>query len=758
MNILVVDDHEQNRYQLQVLLAGNGHAVGTAANGDEALEKARQHPPDLIITDILMPVMDGFSLCREWKGDERLRQIPLVFYTAAYTDEKDREFALNLGAARFIVKPEEPDAFLQMIEAVIGDQRHGDLVAPRKPPQEEAVYLKEYNEAPVRKLEDKKEQLEQTNRELERDPTEGKRAEEALRETEIRFRELVDHINSGVAVYEAIENGTDFVFKDLNRAGQRIEQTSKQNVLGRRVTEVFPGVREMGLLEVFQRVWRTGQPEHHPVTLCSDERIVWRGDYVYRLPSGEVVAVYDDVIVRKRAAKDILSLARFPNENPGPVLRVARNGQLLYANQSSQRLLGHWHCTQAGQSLPEPECGWIAEALERGSGQYQEVTCGEVLYSLELTPILEMGYVNIYGHDITEQRRAATALQEGEEQFRLLVENAPDAIFIQTQGRFVYLNPIAVKYFGAESADQLLNQPVMDRVDARFREQAKERIHVVNEEKKRFPLAAQIYLKVDGAPFDVEGSTVPVHWGGHHGALVFFRDITERKRVEKDLLASHEQLRALAARIEQVREEESTSLARELHDELGQGLTALQIDLACLDRRLRITGPVDLPGLRDKIAAMVPRAERLVETTHTISSKMRPGVLDDLGLVAAVEWLAADFEKRTGLACVATLPAVDIALDLALAVALFRIVQEALTNVARHAKASRAEIRLQATEGEMVLDVEDNGCGITPQQVVETRSLGLLSMRERAAAFGGTVDVRSEGGRGTTVSVRVPRA
>ena len=155
---------------------------------------------------------------------------------------------------------------------------------------------------------------------------------------------------------------------------------------------------------------------------------------------------------------------------------------------------------------------------------------------------------------------------------------------------------------------------------------------------------------------------------------------------------------------------------------------------------------------------MVPRAERLIETTQTISSALRPGVLDDLGLVAAIEWLAADFEKRTGLTCVATLPASDIAMELARAVALFRIVQEALTNVIRHAKASRVELRLRATGGELVLEVEDNGHGIAPQQAADPKSLGLLSMRERAAAFGGTVEIRSEAGRGTTLCVCMPQA
>ncbi len=254
---------------------------------------------------------------------------------------------------------------------------------------------------------------------------------------------------------------------------------------------------------------------------------------------------------------------------------------------------------------------------------------------------------------------------------------------------------------------------------------------------------AEIMRSKDGKPIVMQGT---VH------------DITERIHVEENLRSFHEQLRALATRIEHIREEERTALARELHDELGQGLTALQIDLAWLDGHLRTAGPADLIVLRDKIAAMVPRAERLIETTQAISSAMRPEMLDDLGLVAAVEWLATDFEKRTGLACVATLPAADIELDPAIAVALFRIMQEALTNVIRHAQASHVEIRLHATADEFTLEISDNGCGIKPQQVADLKSLGLFSMRERAAALGGTVVFWSENGRGTTVTVHVPRA
>jgi CheY-like chemotaxis protein len=180
MKLLIVDDNEQNRYMLQVLLEGYGYQVASAGNGAEALETARRDPPDMIITDILMPGMDGFALCREWKKDERLRAIPFVFYTATYTDPKDEEFALSLGAERFIVKPQEPDVFMEMVQEVFKNYKRDRLVALREPVEEEAVFFREYNEVLIRKLEDKLVQLEEANQALEREITERKQAEEAL--------------------------------------------------------------------------------------------------------------------------------------------------------------------------------------------------------------------------------------------------------------------------------------------------------------------------------------------------------------------------------------------------------------------------------------------------------------------------------------------------------------------------------------------------------------------------------------------------
>jgi putative nucleotidyltransferase with HDIG domain len=175
--ILIVDDQKQNLYLLNTLLRGHGYQVMEATNGAAALELARVDPPDMIISDILMPVMDGFSLCQEWKKDEQLKNIPFVFYTATYTDPKDEEFALSLGAARFIVKPVETEEFISILEQVIAEVESGVLAVPQASIQEELTYYRMYNESLIRKLEDKMLQLEIVNRALEQDITQRKQAE-----------------------------------------------------------------------------------------------------------------------------------------------------------------------------------------------------------------------------------------------------------------------------------------------------------------------------------------------------------------------------------------------------------------------------------------------------------------------------------------------------------------------------------------------------------------------------------------------------
>lgn len=194
--VLVVDDKEENRYLLHMILEGYGYEAIDAAHGAEALTAARKNPPDLIISDILMPVMDGFVLCREWKKDERLKSIPFIFYSATYTDERDKRFALSLGADRFVVKPEEPEVFIEIIREIIRQAEDMSTlpanVSSDAPVEsaEETIYLKQYNEVLIRKLEAKMEQLEQANIRLEKEIAARRQSEEKT----LKFNEELERL------------------------------------------------------------------------------------------------------------------------------------------------------------------------------------------------------------------------------------------------------------------------------------------------------------------------------------------------------------------------------------------------------------------------------------------------------------------------------------------------------------------------------------------------------------------------------------
>lgn len=196
-------------------------------------------------------------------------------------------------------------------------------------------------------------------------------------------------------------------------------------------------------------------------------------------------------------------------------------------------------------------------------------------------------------------------------------------------------------------------------------------------------------------------------------------------------------------------EHERTQLARELHDQFGAALTALKLELHSIIARL----PPGFPILQEKAKGMSDLIDHTVKSVVKMESMLRPRILEDFGLVAAVEWEASDFQRRTGIPCQAKLPE-RINLDPKLSIALFRIVQEALTNVGRHAQATEATIQLRKDDNQVVLEIKDNGVGITQQNIANETSFGLLSMRERAYALGG--QVRFRGGSGTTVTVEIP--
>ena len=841
------------------------------------------------------------------------------------------------------------------------------------------------------------------------DITERKRAEDRLRESERRYRELFENMWSGVSVYETRNNGEDFIFKDYNAAAEMLDKTPREQAIGRSVVDVFPGVKDFGLFDVFQRVYRTGKSERHPLTLYKDKKISgWRENYVYKLPSGEIVAVFEDITEYKQAEEKLgeseENFRRSLDESPLGVRIVTIEGETIYANRAILDIYGYDSLEELRTTFlkkrytPESYAEYQIRMGKRKRGDYypseydisivrkdgevrhlhvfrKEVLWGgerqfQVLYNditerekqrkkieylasfpllapimifevskgrevifcnpsmqsfldkmgtddpcifipkdiwklynstdktmkreyvreLQINDIIfleniyftpEFNSLRVYATDVTEHRKAEVALWKSEEKYRHIVENAREGIYRSTPGgRFISANQAMATIFDYDSPVELMatvtdienqlyvhpenRQEIIkiaqekgfvseyeyqlyrkDRsvmwasttfnivrdtdgttlylegflVDITERKQAEETlresqeiyktlaeksmagVYVVQDGKFRFinsnaasyagytkeglldqkadlivspedkeklrqnakamlrgemstPYEYRIITKQGKTRWIMETIT-SILYEGRPAILGNSMDITERKRAEEAIKASHHQLRDLAGRLQTVREEQKKEIAREIHDQFGGAMAGLKIDLSFLASSAPKSWHITK---RDSFLSKVREMSKLIDetigTVRRLVTELRPSILDDFGLLAALEWQLWEFQKRTGIQSefVSTLEDLNIAEKLSITV--FRIFQEALTNVARHANATKVTATLYKEADSLVLKVEDNGKGISADDIHNTNSFGLMGMRERALFLGGTVDFSGEPSKGTTVSVR----
>lgn len=355
-------------------------------------------------------------------------------------------------------------------------------------------------------------------------------------------------------------------------------------------------------------------------------------------------------------------------------------------------------------------------------------------------------------HDITERRQAEAQLRQSEGRFSKVFHASPVAIVITTlaEGRYVDVNEFFLEMFGYRR-EEVIGQTALGLGIWAEPAQRAAIMEALRAGRQVRDVECQFRTK-SGALRTALVSVELIRLGDTPCWLFINHDITDRKETQAELRQSLDQLRRLTARLQATREEERTRISREVHDELGQMMTVLKMELTWLANKL----PPELPALSDKAREVKTLIEKTALAVRRIATEMRPGVLDDLGLVAALEWQAEEFQKRTGIACRVETDAENLTLDPARATGVFRIFQEALTNVTRHANATRVEARLRVQEGTLTLALQDNGRGITAPEISGTGSLGLVGMRERAALLGGTVRITGEPGKGTKLELSLP--
>ena len=360
--------------------------------------------------------------------------------------------------------------------------------------------------------------------------------------------------------------------------------------------------------------------------------------------------------------------------------------------------------------------------------------------------------------DITDRQRAEELRQQLVKDRLLLLESTGEGIYgLDRKGRCTFINSAASRMLGYPP-EELLCHDMHECIHHSLGEgspylRSHCHIHETLADGKGRKVDDEVYWRKDGTSFPVEYSSFPVlEQGQVTGAVVVFLDITARKRAEQQLTTSHDQLRKLTARLESVREEERILIAREIHDELGQALTGVKLELSLLRDQL----PDVAPAAHNRLESIAELVDATIQSVRRIATDLRPIVLDQLGLIAAIEWQTHEFQSRTGMECRLDIYLRSAPLSQAASTAMFRIFQEILTNVVRHAKASVVKITLQEQAGGLVLEVHDNGRGITESELADPQSLGLVGMRERALLLGGSITFAGNAEAGTTVRVRIP--
>jgi PAS domain S-box-containing protein len=515
------------------------------------------------------------------------------------------------------------------------------------------------------------------------------------------------------------------------------------------------------------------------------------------LPNPTVLGLYPELL-RKLPVGVVLLLLENPSD--------AQTFRIVDANRAAAKIAGSTSEMLVGKTLADfpkllqtPIPGQSLAALRSGEARnLEEVSFTDDrmqrrVYSVRIFP-LSSNFLGVAFEDITDRKNSERTLRDSEERSRLLVEGVQQyAIFqLDPEGNVASWNAGAQRLKGYDSAeiigkhfsvfypeeDKMINKPRHILARAARHGQSEDEGWRVRKDGSRF--WANVVIT---ALRDPEGNLLGfakltrdttenrekaealtkakelLELRVEQRTAVLTRvnqemrtEIAERQHAEEQLRKSRDQLRALAARLQSVREEERTYIAREIHDELGQACTAIKMDLAMIGHKLT--------KRQTRLQAKVDSAIQLVDNTilalRRIASELRPRTLDDLGLPAALEAQAQEFESRTGIPCSVTLTPEPLILDTERSTAIFRIFQESLTNVARHAHASRVEARLQREGDRLIFQVFDNGTGFDPESAKAGKSLGLVGMQERALLLNG--DFKTEGvpGAGTTVTLTIP--
>ncbi len=623
--------------------------------------------------------------------------------------------------------------------------------------------------------------------------TERRKAQENLRESEERFRAIF--ANSMDAILLTSPDGGILA---ANTAACRMFQRSEEEMkrIGRAgLVDASDGRVEAAVRERSEKRWMKGE-----IGFIRKDGTRFTGEYsssIFTDTEGRerTSLVIRDVTERVRLEQEVEErsdeLESIYGNAPVAMLLVDSHWTIRKTNVFASTLTG----TPLGQavnvrcgellrcvhSLDSAEgCGFgpfcaecrlrrsVVETIETGEGRRgleAKFTVSGLDGTTECVVLFSAARVTIKGEplalvimeDITGRTTMEEALRRSESAMRVIADGVPALVsYVDSTGRYGFANARYEDWFGVPGAavigrhyGEILGPEAAGKIEGYVRAVMAGR-KVSFEEVLPYARGGERWVHADYVPDVTEDGEVRGYFG-------LVTDITEHKQTEMELRASREQMRVLAAHLQTVREQERARIAREIHDELGQSLTGIKIDVAWLRTRLAAEGW--LTGkLKDRTDTLAALIDSTIQATREISLSLRPGILDDLGIVAALAWQVRRFQATTGISCTYFTDVERSDIEDNCATALFRICQECLTNVARHADATEVSVSLIERDGRLVLRVEDDGRGLPETQAESPPSLGILGMRERILNLGGTFSVKAGPLRGTIVRAEVPVA
>jgi len=605
------------------------------------------------------------------------------------------------------------------------------------------------------------------------DITESEKAKKAILESEEKFRSVIEQALDGIFI--ADEN-TRFI--EVNSAGCKM--------LGYSLAEL----QQIRFLDLIPADDFTANPVRITTiekgsSLINERRLIRKdGTFIdvevsaRRLLDGRYESIARDITERKKAAEKLVEKEKKLQQVLASIADnfyvIDTDYNIVIINKVAERNLEiAWGKpvsigTNLLDVIPGKEEEPIRENFERafaGEGIEYEMhlshpdlpTCVLIQFSPVIDESGRITGVSVIAKDISERKRTEELIRESEERYRALVENAPEALVVFDVKKLMFVNvsESATRLFGMSKEDLLKIGPVdlspKYQPDGRLSAEAAP-VNIQKAINGKKPSFEWTHCKKSGELISCEVWLVRLPAENEvliRGSIV---DITERNKAKELLQKSYEEIRQLVSNLQNIREDERTKMAREIHDELGQQLTGLKMDLHWLSKKIQNTEE----DIDKKIQGSIELINATIATVRKIATDLRPSILDDLGLLAALEWQGDEFEKRSGTKVLFINNAGELKVLPAVSTELFRIYQELLTNIARHAKASLVTSSLVVDDKKLYFSIADNGVGFNKDSIGSKRTLGLLGIKERTSLIGATYEINSKPGKGSETIISIP--